>query len=169
MKTLLLLRHAHAENPAAGQADVDRPLNEQGSAEARALGSYLKEQGSSVELLLCSAATRAKQTAQLVCDGAGINPITRFEQQIYEASSFQLLELILKIDVDCDFVMLVGHNPAMAELIHVLTDRAAQLSPCSLAKIEVETSDWSEVAEVNGKLVWVLKPDDFNLIRFSVH
>ena len=45
MRELILLRHAHAEPAAAGQADIDRPLSAQGLAEAEAAGRWLAAQG----------------------------------------------------------------------------------------------------------------------------
>ena len=45
MRELILLRHTHAEPPAPGQDDLDRPLSLQGQAEAEAAGRWLKEHG----------------------------------------------------------------------------------------------------------------------------
>ena len=41
MKTLLLLRHAKAENAAAGSSDINRALNERGKKEAQAIAEYI--------------------------------------------------------------------------------------------------------------------------------
>ncbi|MEG1681514.1 MAG: histidine phosphatase family protein, partial [Stenotrophomonas sp.] len=43
MRELILLRHAHAEPAANGQADLDRPLSPHGLAEAEAAGRWLQE------------------------------------------------------------------------------------------------------------------------------
>ena len=43
MKTLLLLRHAKADNAAPGSSDIDRSLNERGKKEAQAIGTFIRK------------------------------------------------------------------------------------------------------------------------------
>ena len=62
MRELILLRHAHAEPAAAGQADIDRPLSAQGLAEAEAAGRWLAAQGLVPDRVLCSPARRARES-----------------------------------------------------------------------------------------------------------
>ena len=70
MKTLLLLRHAKAENAAPGSSDINRALNERGKKEAQAIGTFIRKQNLTVELVLCSPAVRARETAELVLVGS---------------------------------------------------------------------------------------------------
>ncbi len=160
MKTLLLLRHAKARDAATGEADVVRALNERGKDESRAIGRFITERTLNIDLVLCSPAARAEETAQLVIATAGLSPVMRYEQPIYEASSLQLFELILKLDDDAHSVLLVGHNPGLEDMLHLLTDRVGQLATGTLAKVEIEVTKWSDVAEVSGKLDWIVKPQD---------
>jgi phosphohistidine phosphatase len=160
MKTLLLLRHAKTNDAAAGEADFVRTLNERGRAEARAVGDFINERALSIDLVLCSSAARAKETAELVMTSAGHAPVVRYEQGMYEASSPQLFDLILNLDDDVDSVLLVGHNPGMEDLLHLLTDRVGQMATCTLAKVEIEATSWSDVAEVSGRLDWIVRPQD---------
>ena len=64
MRELILLRHAHAEPGAAGQADFDRPLSSQGLAEAEAAGRWLADQGLVPDRVLCSPARRTRETLE---------------------------------------------------------------------------------------------------------
>jgi len=159
MKTLLLLRHAKAADAAAGQSDFDRVLKDRGRDQARAIGKFIKDRALNVDLVLCSAAARAKETAELLMTAAGLNTERRDEPRIYEAGSLQLFDLIVNLTDSAESVLLVGHNPSLEDLVHLLTDRNAQMGTCSLARIEIDAAAWSD-AEVSGKLDWVVRPED---------
>ena len=62
MRELILLRHAHAEPAAAGQDDHQRGLSATGRAEAQAAGDWLREHGLQPDRVLCSNATRTRET-----------------------------------------------------------------------------------------------------------
>ena len=65
MKTLLVLRHAKSSWKNPGQSDHERPLNKRGLAAAPRMGQLLAEQQLIPEIILCSTAERARQTAAL--------------------------------------------------------------------------------------------------------
>jgi phosphohistidine phosphatase len=73
MKTLLLLRHANAEKLAPASSDFERGLNESGRLQARELGAQLKHQ-LAIDLVLSSAARRARETTELVLAAAELSP-----------------------------------------------------------------------------------------------
>src|SRR3546814_10510671 len=85
MRELILLRHAHAEPPAAGQSDLDRPLSAEGNAEAEAAGRWLREQRLVPDLALCSPSRRTRETLEAVLGQVGYVD-QRLEDDIYEAS-----------------------------------------------------------------------------------
>ena len=91
MRELILLRHAHADGPAAGQDDLQRPLSATGVQEAHDAGAWLREQGLRPDRVLCSPAARTRQTLAALGDiGAGE---VREEAAIYEASVGELIAL----------------------------------------------------------------------------
>ena len=71
MRELILLRHAHAEPSAPGQADLDRPLSSEGLAEAEAAGRWLAENRLVPDCVLCSPARRARETLEAVLGAIG--------------------------------------------------------------------------------------------------
>jgi len=160
MKTLLLLRHAKAENGAPGFADLDRALNERGRQEARALGEFLKQQNIKLGLVLCSPAGRARETAELVLAAAEAIVDCRSDPRIYEANPEQLMQVISEVDEGVMAVLLVGHNPGMEELLRVLAGRAEQMTPCTVAKIEVDAEGWFGATESNARLDWIVRPKE---------
>ena len=74
MTRLLLLRHAESEWNAQGrwQGQADTPLTERGRRHAGEAGPLL----ASFEMLVCSDLCRARQSAEIIAGGAGIETIT---------------------------------------------------------------------------------------------
>ena len=118
MRELILLRHAHAEPGAAGQADFDRPLSSQGLAEAEAAGRWLVDQGLVPDRVLCSPARRTRETLEAVLAVAGYAE-QRLEPAIYEATPGTLFG-VLQAHEEAQRLMLVGHNPGMERLLALL-------------------------------------------------
>lgn len=114
MRTLILLRHAHAEPVGDGQSDLDRALSAEGLAEAEAAGRWLAEQGLSADRVLCSPARRTRETLEAVLGGIGFVE-QRLVDGIYEATAGALAELVDQHH-DVERLMLVGHNPGLERL-----------------------------------------------------
>lgn len=114
MRELILLRHAHAEPAAAGQADLDRPLSADGLAEAAAAGRWIAEQGLIPDRVLCSPARRARETLEAVLETTGYVE-QRLDEGIYEATAGTLAELV-DAHRDTERLLLVGHNPGLERL-----------------------------------------------------
>ena len=113
MRELILLRHAHAEPAAAGQDDASRPLDATGREEARAAGDWLREHGLRPDRVLCSPATRTRETLAALGD-IGAGEIYE-EASIYEASPGTLASLA-DANRDAERLLLVGHNPGLEQL-----------------------------------------------------
>jgi len=158
MKTLLLLRHAKAENDAPGLTDLERALNERGEKEARSIGTFIKQQNLKLDLVLCSTAVRARQTAELVLAAAQLTASVLYDRRIYEASPEGLSEVITEVEDGMSTVLLVGHNPVMEEFLKALTGQTEPMTTGTLVKIDFDTDAWSGVVQDQGSLVWIQRP-----------
>ncbi|WP_024869636.1 MULTISPECIES: histidine phosphatase family protein [Pseudoxanthomonas] len=118
MRELILLRHAHAEPAAPGQADIDRPLSAQGLAEAEAAGRWLAERGLVPDRVLCSPARRTRETLEAVLAITGYAE-QRLEPSIYEATPGTLFGL-LQAHAEVERLLVVGHNPGLERLVALL-------------------------------------------------
>jgi phosphohistidine phosphatase len=118
MRTLILLRHAHAEPASEGQSDIDRALSAEGLAEAEAAGRWLVEQGLTPDRVLCSPARRTRETLEAVLRSVGYVE-QRLADGIYEGSAGALAELADE-HREVQRLMLVGHNPGMERLAALL-------------------------------------------------
>ena len=160
MKTLLLLRHAKAENPASGSSDFDRTLTQRGKGEARAVGVFVQNLDIKFDLVLSSSAARARETTELALRAAGLQSIVHYDQRIYEAEPLRLLEVISEIENDRSIVLLVGHNPGLEELIRLLTGRSVIMATGALAKVDIALADWRSITKDEVTLDWIVRPED---------
>jgi phosphohistidine phosphatase len=161
MKTLLLLRHAKSSWKVRDQPDFERPLNSRGRRSAPLMGRFLRKQKIEPQLILCSPAERARETAALFVEAARLNSELRYDERIYEASALRLLEVVTQADESAETLLLVGHNPGFEEFVMMLTGEARLVPTAALAKIDLAADKWSKVKEQTGRLDWLVKPRDF--------
>jgi len=115
-RLLVLLRHAKAEN-ALGIADFDRPLTSRGENDSRAAGLWLRTQGHLPDLVICSAARRARHTWKYAAAGLGAAPEVRYRREVYQAAHpDDLLEVIRSAPASAEVLVVVGHNPTLETL-----------------------------------------------------
>lgn len=142
MQELLLLRHAEALAASATVDDAARGLSPRGENDARQAGMWLKQHQGRPDLVLCSPAQRTRDTTAQVLDIIGPAPVCE-PADIYAASAGQLMALLEREPCGGHArVMLVGHNPAIGQLLGVLLEGHAQtprsMPPAGLAWIELE-------------------------------
>lgn len=118
MRELILLRHAHAEPSAPGQADIDRPLSATGLAEAEAAGRWLAEHGLVPDRVVCSPARRTRETLEAVLAAVGYVD-QRLDERIYEATPGTLAD-VADGHRDAQRLLMVGHNPGFERLVALL-------------------------------------------------
>ncbi|MFC9996244.1 SixA phosphatase family protein [Nocardia sp. NPDC127526] len=108
VRTLILMRHGKSGYP-EGVADHDRPLAPRGQREAGLAGDWLRETQPAIDAVLCSTATRTRETLA----ATGITAPVTFEKGIYEASPHTLIELVQLTDPAVATLLLIGHSPGM--------------------------------------------------------
>jgi phosphohistidine phosphatase len=160
LKSLLILRHADALPRAGSQADFDRVLSPLGREQAARVGRFLKEARIPVDAVLCSAAPRAAETAQLALQAAGLSVPLHLERACYEVPGEELLRLLHDWDGPAQHLLVVGHNPGVAHLLGLLTTHDGQLSvafpPATLAAVSVAATSWHHLEPTVGTLRWLL-------------
>jgi phosphohistidine phosphatase len=160
MKTLFVLRHAKSswENP--DLADFERPLNSRGLDAARFIGTLIYDRNLEPEIIVSSPAKRAKQTAVLVKELAGISKSIVFDERIYEASPLTLFNLIREFDDKYDSVLIVGHNPGFENLVRSLTGETVSMPTAALARINLDIAKWSDVETGANELEFLIRPKE---------
>ncbi len=168
MKSLFLLRHAKSSWANAGLDDFDRPLNGRGEKAAPRMASYMRSQGLMPDLVLCSTAVRAEQTWELVAQELGGQIAVKHKRGLYLAPPSKLLEAVQRQTDEVDTLMVVAHNPGMANLAIALagpeSDEAARSAmrakfpTGALATLTFDCDTWSEVAPGRGRLTGFVTP-----------
>jgi phosphohistidine phosphatase len=111
VKTLILLRHAKSDYP-AGVPDHDRPLASRGIREGALAGDWLRAHAPAVDAVLCSTATRTRQTLART----DIDAPVQFVDRLYDATPGIALAEINKTAEDVATLLLIGHEPVMSSL-----------------------------------------------------
>lgn len=151
MLRLIAMRHAEA---AYGPTDADRPLSSYGEREARGAGSWLREHGLVPDLVLCSTARRTRQTWTLISGELSTDAPVCYESAIYENDVDVLLDLVRRTDDSTDSLLLVGHNPAVHQLVLTLTDEHERRQEFPAGSVAVVTlpGSWQEITPGEGSL-----------------
>ena len=142
MKTLLLMRHAHAGAKKPGQSDFDRPLDPLGRRAAAAMGRVLLRENLMPEFIVSSAASRAEETARLVAENCPASPPVECSPELYSAAPEGYLQTLREACGPQSTVLLVGHNPTMETLVAKFTGRCQPLAPAALAHFCLDLSHW---------------------------
>jgi phosphohistidine phosphatase len=116
---LLLLRHADAVDGGCELADLDRPLSPRGRRQAAFVAKRLA--GVPVDYVLCSPSTRTRETAEpLLAARCPVMPTVVYDRRLYESNARTVLGLIRGLPDSARSVLVIGHNPWIAELLDLL-------------------------------------------------
>jgi phosphohistidine phosphatase len=160
MKTLLLMRHAKSSWKDTGLADFERPLKKRGKKDSARVAKLLAKKDLVPQLILCSSAKRAHQTAEILIDECD------FQGEIEYLDSFYMAEPgifydILKSLPDVDSVMLIGHNPGLETLLQLMNRQIASLPTGALAYLSLQIDSWQDLDEdTPAELVEFWRPRD---------
>jgi phosphohistidine phosphatase len=154
-------------------ADPDRPLARRGRKDAPAAGRWLQRTGQVPDLVLCSPARRARGTWELAGDKLDAEPQVTFDQRIYGATADTLLELARQTGSPIATLLIVGHEPALRELILALASaQPGDPGQDLLARVRVKfptaaiavlefTGPWSNLSAGQARLAALARPGEF--------
>lgn len=112
-RTVILLRHAEAGPPDAGQGDFERALTRQGRTQADQAGRWLRAHADWQAIpVLVSPARRTRETAEIALKGWHRGAV-RTEDALWNASLGDYFELLSATSGD---LLLVAHNPGLEQI-----------------------------------------------------
>ncbi len=159
-RTLILVRHAKSawDQPVS---DHERELSARGRRDARAIGELLVGRSLQPDLVLCSTATRTRETWQGAVDAGARAGELRFERAIYRAWVPELVGLIRAAPESVSTLLMLGHAPGVPDLVDYLAVRDvgsdrwdrldAKFPTAAVAVLEVPGA-WSEVGKGRARL-----------------
>jgi phosphohistidine phosphatase len=131
MKQLFLLRHAKSSWDDADLADHDRPLAPRGERALKLMAEHLGRERVTPALVLCSSAVRTRETLERIAPALGEGIPVEIERGLYGASEQRLLERLRAVDDEVESVMLIGHNPGVAQLARSLAGSGRNVADLS--------------------------------------
>jgi len=155
-------------------------LTARGRRDATALGARLVDKQPMpglkgiprLQLVICSAAVRTRQTADLIVKELGGHILFDSYRSLYQADAGDMLQYVRAIDGGVNSALVVGHNPSVYQLAWELLagqdDQAASgdrallethgFPTCAMAVLTLEAPGWGDVAPECGRLSGLFKP-----------
>ncbi len=166
MKQLLLLRHAKSSWKDPGMTDHDRPLNPRGKRDAPRVGQLLRERDLVPDLIISSTAKRARKTASKVAKGCGYEGVIELRGELYLASPHVYYEVTRQVPDDWNRVMIIGHNPGIADWLDMMTGELLRFPTAALAEISLQLERWRDLGQgVAAELTWVWYPKEGDVVE----
>ena len=163
-RTVILLRHGKSAYP-PGVPDHDRPLSPRGTREAGLAGSWISRNLPRVDRVICSTATRTRQTLAETGLAAGV-PVS-YTKAVYEAFPEELAELLTALAPEERTVLLVGHAPGIPALAEQLAgngsdpgalDRLRTKFPTSALAVIAVDREWPSLPDGHCRLTAFVVP-----------
>jgi phosphohistidine phosphatase len=167
-KLLLILRHGKSDW-STGLEDYQRPLVGRGRKGARKMGAWIRHLDLVPDVVLSSPAARARATTELACKAMAM-PLEKviWDERLYEASGAKVLSVLAEAPRKAGRVLLVGHNPGLEELVHLLVGDPPEipadgklLPTAALARLEI-TGDWRDASPGCAHLLSVTRPGEID-------
>jgi phosphohistidine phosphatase len=166
MHTLHLLRHAKSSWDDDSLPDHERPLSPRGVRDAKRMSEHLSTLAVPPDVVLCSSAVRTQQTLGLIAASLG-DAVVHIEDGLYGASVDDLLERLHGLPEAARSALVIGHNPALQELVLDLSaagplrDAVGVKFPTSaLATLALGDGTWGATHQGVAELVAYTIPRD---------
>ena len=167
MKRLILTRHAKSSWDDPATTDHDRPLNDRGKAAAAELGVWLASRGYVPGEVLCSDALRTRKTWSGLAPALPGMPVLLLKPALYHAGPDVMLAVLRHATEDC--VMMIGHNPGIAEFAQRLVAQAPlnpdfQRFPTGATLVaDFMIDSWDEVSFGTGATLDFIVPKEVKI------
>ena len=168
-RLLYLLRHAKSSREDRTLADFDRPLAPRGRAAGESLRAYLRLADVDPQVVLCSPATRTRETLESIRPALGGTSELAFDKKLYGGGPKPLLARLRRLPEGVASAMLIGHNPALQSLALQLTRQggnkalarmASKFPTGALATLVVERPCWQDLGPGSCRLHSFVTPRD---------
>ncbi len=155
---LYILRHGKAE-PYGHRFPSDgiRPLSKKGLKRTQLSAKGMKAANVKVDLIVSSPLLRARQTAEIVHEGLGMDEPIQFSETL-ASGDVRLILSTIEAHSSLSGLMLVGHEPTLSELISTVASgsyhTAFNLKPGGMCKLNLSAVSLSRSATIE----WFVTP-----------
>ena len=169
MKRLCLLRHAKSDWSDPASDDFHRPLNERGARAADFMAGYIAACPYRPDTVICSTATRAKDTCTPVTKELGSDVPVIYREELYHAMPDQMLAEIHRAPDSADTLLVIGHNPGLVLLAMALAQDPDDEVSLRISRgvptggfivFDFDIDRWADLEEGKGTPVFFGRPRD---------
>lgn len=151
MKRLYILRHAKAGEHGK-VSDIERTIIEKGRNDSLLMAKLL--QSSLPDKVLCSPATRCKETIAILLDywsdKLKTSVAVEYSQKLYMGSEKNFITVLAQQKESLSSVLICGHNPALEDFVSSwLSQTPVQFPTAALAIIDLDIDSWTEIKKKN--------------------
>ncbi|WP_353717833.1 histidine phosphatase family protein [Dyadobacter sp. 676] len=159
-KTLILVRHATAEDQSFRIKDFERNLNSKGLSEALAMGKWLVQEQIKPDLFVSSPASRAFKTAEIIAEQYKLSvDAIRTRADLYDGGPKAYLQAVTTVPEEYSTVILFGHNPDITYFAEYLSGASiGSMKKGSAAFIGFKNRKWEEISAKAGDLILYKTP-----------
>ena len=154
------MRHAKSDWANHSLSDHDRTLNERGRLAAPLMAKHFLENSLAPNVVLASTAVRVRETLALMLAEWRYEPVVIFEQALYLASVETLKSQVQELHDSWSDVMLIGHNPGLADYASRLANQPLEMPTAAVAVYETEEESWQGVTTLTVQLAANWQPRD---------
>lgn len=163
-RRLILTRHAKSAWDDPSLEDFDRPLNDRGRRSARLLGDFMASRGYEPEEVICSPSQRTRETwDQVAAAGLEVRPELRLDERLFHATPATLLEVLRGATEST--VMIIGHNPGIAEFAASLPARPPMdpefrsYPTAATLVVDFQIDNWADLQPGQGSVMDFVRLD----------
>lgn len=160
MLTLLILRHAKAEQNSPSGRDHDRPLADRGRNDAAHMGKALRKLALLPGHVISSDSARTRETAEHFLEKCHYDGPVAFLSELYHAAPTAIVDVVRRQETKSP-LLVIGHNPGLEQLAADLAgahEGSVVFPTSALARIDFEIDDWSQIENGSGSLMFLLNP-----------
>ncbi|CAA0081432.1 Phosphohistidine phosphatase SixA [Zhongshania aliphaticivorans] len=164
MKTLYLLRHAKSDWDDDEISDADRPISKRGKKDCQLIANELQRSEHHFSHVYCSPARRAQDTLKRfqACANVFDSAEIVHESAIYTFEAEELQSWLKELPQSIERALLIGHNPALADLANYLYDgKIGHIGTCTFIELEINIEYWDQLRADSAKLSGIIRPKQF--------
>ena len=162
MKKLIIIRHGKSSWKDDKLPDFERPLKKRGKKDSAHMGELLKKKELIPDIVLCSTAKRARQTADILLEEMEYKGTIEYLDSLYMAEADVFFNTLRTLpDYNC--VMIIGHNPGLETLLQMITNDIKSLPTAAVAHVNLSVEHWDDFNEdTTGELkhFWLPRETD---------
>jgi len=160
MKTVYIVRHAKSSWDNFDVSDHDRTLMQIGISKTRKIIDFFKKNKVVSDIIICSTAVRAHDTAKLIADGISydIEGIVK-SKSLYHADTDDIYSELFALNNKINTAMIIAHNPTLTDFVNNYVNPPINNLPTTgVMSISFNTNSWEKIANAKFKINFVVFP-----------